>query len=127
MKISNVRESPIVRDTLLITDVEYGVKRIVPKLLLEFFVQHFHNELISSPDVVGLLGSRHANKNYVIISYTMLSSLSPPQLCPITYHRKIICGCSICNTLKYFQESLNAWRRKQLEIMKYKLNDSRGR
>ena len=35
MKISNVRESPIARDTLLITDVEYGLKRRVPKLLLE--------------------------------------------------------------------------------------------
>ena len=35
MKDSNVRESPISRDTLLITDVESGVKRRVPKLLLE--------------------------------------------------------------------------------------------
>ena len=34
MKKSNVRESPIARDTLLITDAESGVKRRVPKLLL---------------------------------------------------------------------------------------------
>ena len=35
MKILNVREPPIARDTLLITDAEYGLKQRVPKLLLE--------------------------------------------------------------------------------------------
>ena len=35
MKISNVREYPIARDTLLITYAESEVKRRVPKLLLE--------------------------------------------------------------------------------------------
>ena len=35
MKYSNVRESPIARDTLLITDAEYGINWRVPKLLLE--------------------------------------------------------------------------------------------
>ena len=35
IKTSNVRESPIARDNLLITDVEYGVKQRVKKLLME--------------------------------------------------------------------------------------------
>ena len=38
-----------------------------------------------------------------------------------------MCGCAICNTSKYMQESLNAWRRKQLKIMKEKAENSRGR
>ena len=38
----------------------------------------------------------------------------------------MMCGCAICNTSKYFQESLNAWRRKQLKIMKDKADNSRG-
>ena len=57
----------------------------------------------------------------------MLSSLAPPQLRPMTDNQKIICGCAICNTSKYMQESLNAWRRKQLKIMKNKAQNSRGR
>ena len=61
MKNSNVRESPIARDTLLITDAESRVKQRVPKLLLKCSMQQLHNELIASPDYVGLLGSRHAN------------------------------------------------------------------
>ena len=36
MKNSNVRQSPIAHDTSLINDTESGVKRRVPKLLLEF-------------------------------------------------------------------------------------------
>ena len=35
MEISNVRESPIAWDNLLITDTESGVKQKVLKLLLE--------------------------------------------------------------------------------------------
>ena len=56
-----------------------------------------------------------SKKNDVIISDTMLRSLAPPQLRPMTDNYKIICGCSICDTFKYMQESLNAWRRKKLK------------
>ena len=85
------------------------------------------NELISPPYVGGLLGSRHADKNDVIINDIMLRSLAPPQLRPMTDHCKIMCGCDICNNSKYFQESLNEWQRKQLKTMKDKSDNSRGR
>ena len=80
MKNSNVRQSPITRDTLLITDADSKVKRRVPKLLLECSMRQLHNELIASPDYGGLLGSIHSETNDVIISDTMLHSLAPPQL-----------------------------------------------
>ena len=127
MKGSNWCESPIARNTLLITDAESGVKRRVPKLLLECSMRKFHNEFIASPDDGGLLGARHANTNDLIISDTMLPSLAPPQLRLMTYHHKMMCGWAICNTSKYFQESLNAWQRKKLKIMKDKADNSRGR
>ena len=63
----------------------------------------------------------------MIISDTIFLSLAHPQLRPMTYHHKIMCGCSICNTSKYFQESLYALRQKQLRIMKNKADNSRGR
>ena len=116
----NVRESPIARDTILITDTESTVKRSVPKFLLEFPMQQLQIDIIASPDYGGLLGSRHTDTNYVITSGTMLRSLAPPQIRPMTDHHKKMCGCDICNTSKYFQESLNAQRRKQLKIMKDK-------
>ena len=103
---------PITRDTLLIADADTKVKRRVPKLLLECSMQQLHNELIASPDDGGLFGARHAITNDVIISDTMIRSLAPPQLRPMTDNHKIIWGCAICNTFKYMHESLNAWRRK---------------
>ena len=127
MKNSNVRESPITRDTLLIADADTKVKRRVPKLLLECSMQQLNNELIASPDDGGLVGARHAIANDVIISDTMIRSLAPPQLHPMTDNQKMICGCAICNTSKYMQEYLNAWRRKQLKFMKEKADNSRGR
>ena len=99
----------------------------MPKLLLECSMQQFHNELIVSPDDRGLLGYKHHDKNDVIISDTMLRSLSPPQLRPMTDNHKMMCGCAICNTSNYFQESPNAWRWKQFKIMKHKADNSRGR
>ena len=66
-------------------------------------MRQLHNELIASPDDGGLLGSIHAETNDVIISDTMLCSLAPPQLRPMTDNQKIMCGCAIFNTLKYFQ------------------------
>ena len=79
-KKPNLRESPIERDTLLITDAESGVKRIVPKILLECFMRQLQNEIIASPDDNALLGSRHDDTNYLIISDTMIRYLAPPQL-----------------------------------------------
>ena len=127
MKNSNVSQSPIIRDTLLIADADTKIKRRVPKLLLECSMQQLHNELIASPDDVGLVRARHSIKNDVIISETMLRSLAPPQLRPMTDNHKMMCGCAIFNTSKYMQESLNSWRRKQLKIMKEKADNSRGR
>ena len=65
--------------------------------------------------------------NDVIISDTILCSLAPPQLRPLRDNHKRMCGCAICNTYKYMQESLNAWRRKQLKFLKENADNSRGR
>ena len=90
-------------------------------------MRQLHNELIASPDDGGLLGARHAITNDVIISDTMISYLSPPQLRPMTDNHKMMCVCAICNTSKYMQESLNVWRWKQLKITKDKAENLRGR
>ena len=45
----------------------------------------------------------------------------------MTDNHKMMCGCAIFNTSKYFQESLNASRQKPLKIMKDKAYNSRGR
>ena len=121
------RQSPTTRDTLIIADEDTKVKRRVPKLVLECSMKQLHNELIASPDDGGLVGARHYITNDAIISDTMLCSLAPPQLRPMTDNHKMMCGCAICNTSKYMQESLNAWRRKQLKIMKEKADNSRRR
>ena len=71
-------------------------------------MQQLHNELIASLDDGFLLRSIHINTNDVIISDTMIRSLSPPQLRTMTYDQKMMCGCAICKTSEYFQESLNA-------------------
>ena len=48
MKNSNVRQSPITRDTLLIADADSKVKSSLPKLLLECSMRQLQNDLIDS-------------------------------------------------------------------------------
>ena len=103
MKNPNVHESPVACDNLLIKYAESGVKRRVPKFLLVCSMRKLNNELIASPDDGGLLGARHTNTNDVIFSDTMICSLAPSQLRPMTDHHNIIYGCATCNTSKYFQ------------------------
>ena len=76
MKNSNVRESPIACDILLITDAESEVKRRVPKLLPLCSMQQFT-----------MRSSLHQ----------MMEVYLDPDT-PI----KMMCGCAICNTSKYF-------------------------
>ena len=111
-KNSHVSESPISRDDLLITDAASRVKRRVPKILLECFMPQLQNEIITSPYDRGVLEFKHEDTNDGIISDTMLHYLSPPQLRPMIDNQKMMCSCVICNNSKYFQQSLNAWRRK---------------
>ena len=54
------------------------------RTLTIMFMRQLHNDIIASPDDGGLLVSRHADTNDVIISDTMLRSLEPPQLRPMT-------------------------------------------
>ena len=84
-------------------------------LSLECSMRQLHNEVIASPNDGGLVGARHAITNYVMISDTILRSLAPTQLRPMTDNHKMMCGCAICNTSKYMQESLNARRRKKIK------------
>ena len=49
MKNSDVRQSPITRDTLFIAHADSKVKCRVLKLLLECSMRELHNELIASP------------------------------------------------------------------------------
>ncbi len=69
LRNSNVRESPIARDSLLIDEDGEGIKTRVPKLLLECSVRELHNELISAVAEGGLEEARNRvsgsdNKRY---------------------------------------------------------------
>jgi hypothetical protein len=54
-------------------------------------------------------------------SDTMLRSLVPPELRPMADHHKIMCGCTVCNTSKYLQTSLNVgpngWMWKAVQVL----------
>eukprot|EP00978_Attheya_sp_CCMP212_P034636 scaffold146167_cov65-Attheya_sp.AAC.1 len=117
LRNSNIRESPIVRDTLLIAEDSDGVKTRVPKLLLECSVCELHNELISPTLEGGLEEAKDRVTGEVIISDTMVRSIMPAQIRRIQEHHKQMCGCDYCNTAASMQSSLNAWRKTKVKTL----------
>jgi hypothetical protein len=117
LRNSNIRESPIVRDTLLVDDDGDGVKTRVPKLLLECSVRELHNELIAPTSEGGLEEAKDRVTGEVIISDTMLRSIMPEQIRRMQEHHKQMCGCDYCNTAASMQSSLNAWRKAKVKTL----------
>eukprot|EP00978_Attheya_sp_CCMP212_P022225 scaffold66031_cov63-Attheya_sp.AAC.2 len=79
LRNSNIHESPIVRDTLLIDEQGNGDRAHVPKLLLECSMRELHNEFLIVPASEGSLeeANNHVTGEVIIVSNTMLRNIMP--------------------------------------------------
>ena len=73
--------------------------QIVPNFLLQVYVREPHNSLVSDPNDGGIKDARD-EYGKIIISYSTLRSLLPPQLKQIPARYKIMCGCECCISAK---------------------------
>ena len=73
-----VVQSPIVNDCLKVKIDVYTEPQLVPKHLFQVYVRELHNNLVSNVYNCGLKESRNEDDN-IIISYSTLRSLLPPQ------------------------------------------------
>ena len=69
--------------------------QLFPKLLFCVYVRELHNSLVIDPNYGGLKDARNKDGN-IIISYSTLCSLLPPQLKQMSEQYKIMCGCECC-------------------------------
>jgi hypothetical protein len=113
-----VVDSLIANDTLLIIDEMAGKKtKRVGKLLLHIPICELHNDLVEAaqkgelPELVDINGR-------VVVSDTSLRNIPPQQLPRATKRHKQMCGCETCLTPRSNQQSLNAWRDRQLRQLK---------
>ena len=73
-----VVKSPIANDCLKVKIDGYTEPQLVPKLLLRVSVRELHNNLVSATKDGGIKEARYEDDN-IIISYSILRSLFPPQ------------------------------------------------
>ena len=66
--------------------------QLVPKLLLQVSVREIHNSLASDPNDGGIKDDQDEDGK-IIISYSTLRSLLPPQLKQMSARYKVMCGC----------------------------------
>ena len=89
---SNVREFPIVHNTMIIDENGNGDRKCVTKLLLECSVQKLHNEFIAPASEGGLEEAKNRVTGEAIIKNTTLRSIIPGQIKHMQDNHKKICG-----------------------------------
>ena len=110
----HVISSPIPRDTVLVKVPQPNgeiVSERVGKLLLEISVRELHQDLMKPPPI-GLSEVYCQSTNQCIISERHLRNILPPQLRPITFSQKQLCGYECCTVMKMVHTSLIKYRRK---------------
>ena len=90
-----VVQSPISNDCLKVMFDDQTEPQPVPINLLQVYVRELHNKLVSDPNYGGLKDARDEYDN-IIISYSTLRSMLPPQLKQISAHYKVMCRCECC-------------------------------
>ena len=74
---------------------------LVPKLLLQVSIIKLHNSLVSDPNDGVFKDARDEDDNIIII-YSTLCSLLPPQLNQMSARYKIMCGCECYIPVKVY-------------------------
>ena len=121
-----VVQSPIYIDCIKVMFDDQTEPQLVPKLLLRVSVRELHNILLSDPNNGGLKDARYEDDN-IIISYSTLRSLLPPQLKQLSVRYTVMCGCERCIYDKSIYSSLLSCRDRYLEKLKDKIHNYQSR
>ena len=90
-----VLQSPISNYCLKVLFDDQTEPQLVPKFLLQVSVRELHNSLVSDTNDEGFKDARDEYDN-IIISYSILRSLLPPQLKKIPAQYKVMCSFEYC-------------------------------
>ena len=110
----HIISSPIHRDTVLVKVTqpnELTIKERVGKLLLEISVRELHQDLLKPPPT-GLSAIYCNSTKNLLVSERYLRNILPPQLRPITFSQKQLCGCECCTVMKIIHSSLIKFRKE---------------
>ena len=121
-----VFQSPISNYCLKLVLDDQSEPQLVPKLLLQVSVRELHNILVSYPNDVGFKDARYEDGK-IIISYSTLRSLFPPQLKQMSACYNIMCGCECCISAKILHSSLLSWRDRYLKKLKDQIQNAQNR
>ena len=80
---------------------------LVSKLLLQLSVWELHNSMVNPQEECGIKEAIYADNN-IIISDSILQPIIPPQHKKMSAWYKVMCGCEVCISEKYWL--LLSWR-----------------
>ena len=88
-------QSPIENGYICVYIDVKSKKTLVPKFLFQVSVRELHNSMVISPEEGGLKEAKYSDNN-IIINYSTLHNILPPQLTNISLIYKFICSCVCC-------------------------------
>ena len=117
LRNSNVFESSIVCNALLIDQYRNCYRTRVTKLLLEFSVWELHYELIAPASEEGLEDAKNCVTGEFVIRDTTLRNIIPGNIRLMQEHHEQIFVFNYYNTATNIQSSLNAWRKTKRKTL----------
>ena len=110
-------QSPIARDCLKVAIGSHTDKFIVPKLPLYESFRGLQYIMVGPPGE-GVLKEAIYKENNIIIGYSALKNILPPQLKTISERYKVTCGCECCIYDKNVHSSSLSWCHHHLKQCK---------
>ena len=84
-------QSPIANGCIKVSIDGHSEPQLVPKLLLQFYIQELHNIIVIPPEEGLRKDSRDADNN-IIISDSTIRTILPPQIKKVSVRYKVVCG-----------------------------------
>ena len=118
--------SPIANNSLKLSIYGQVEPQLVTILLLQVSVRELHNSMVIPPEEGGLKEERDEYKN-IIISYSTLHNILPPQRNNMTSLYKVMGGCECFIYSKSKHSSLLTWRDRCLKHVRDRSHNARNR
>ena len=125
----HVVSSPFLNDTVFVkVHLPNGesIKERVGKLLIEISIRELHQDMMKPPPI-GLSEVYCNDTQKLLVSERHLRSILPPQLRPITFSQKQLCGCECCTVMKMLHTSLVQYRKTAINTQRKETRLTRRR
>ena len=118
----NIKHSSSTKEVIKVKLDGQSEKIPMQKLYMQISVKELHADMLK-PSHEGGFSMAKDSEGKPIISQSMLHTLIPPYIKPMSMQKRFLCACEICVSAETLQSSLNYWRLKNIKRLDYMVSN----